>query len=136
VRLPWLAHDEAPGPYIMIPQYLFNKTKQHTHTHFIWAPMRGWVGDKLVGVWSFQRPCRPTLGQVDWFSWKTPLSQSHPVPPNLKTHLSQSHPVPPHVKTPLSQSHPGPPNMETPLSLSHLSHVLQPVPMSRNTRGI
>ena len=31
VRLPWLAHDEAPGPYITIPQYRFNKTKQHTH---------------------------------------------------------------------------------------------------------
>jgi len=29
VRLPWLAHDEAPGPYITIPQYRFNKTKQH-----------------------------------------------------------------------------------------------------------
>jgi len=28
--LPWLAHDEAPGPYITIPQYQFNKTKQHT----------------------------------------------------------------------------------------------------------
>jgi len=32
VRLPWLAHDEAPGPYVMIPQYWFNKTKQHTHS--------------------------------------------------------------------------------------------------------
>jgi len=32
VRLPWLAHGEAPGPYIMIPQYWFHKTKQHTHT--------------------------------------------------------------------------------------------------------
>ena len=32
VRLHWFAHDEAPGPYIMIPQYRFNKTKQHTHT--------------------------------------------------------------------------------------------------------
>jgi len=31
VRLPWLAHDETPGPYITIPQYWFNKTKQHTH---------------------------------------------------------------------------------------------------------
>jgi len=30
VRLPWLAHDEAPGPYITIPQYWFNKTKQNT----------------------------------------------------------------------------------------------------------
>jgi len=30
VRLPWLAHDEAPGLYITIPQYQFNKTKQHT----------------------------------------------------------------------------------------------------------
>ena len=30
MRLPWLAHDEAPGPYITIPQYWFNKTKQHT----------------------------------------------------------------------------------------------------------
>jgi len=29
VRLPWLAHDEAPGPYITIPQYCFNKTKKH-----------------------------------------------------------------------------------------------------------
>jgi len=32
VRLPWLAHDEAPGPYITIPQYWFNKTNQHTPT--------------------------------------------------------------------------------------------------------
>jgi len=33
VSLPWLAHDEAPGQYIAIPQYRFNKTKQHTrHT--------------------------------------------------------------------------------------------------------
>jgi len=32
VRLPWLAHDEAPRPYITIPQYWFHKTKQHTHT--------------------------------------------------------------------------------------------------------
>jgi len=32
VRLPWLAHDEALGPYItIILQYQFNKTKQHTH---------------------------------------------------------------------------------------------------------
>jgi len=30
VRLPWLAHDETPGPYITIPQYRVNKTKQHT----------------------------------------------------------------------------------------------------------
>jgi len=32
VRLPWLAHNEleALGPYITIPQYRFNKTKQHT----------------------------------------------------------------------------------------------------------
>jgi len=30
VHLPWLAHDEAQGPYITIPQYRFNKTKQHT----------------------------------------------------------------------------------------------------------
>jgi len=30
VRLPWLAQDEALGPYITIPQYWFNKTKQHT----------------------------------------------------------------------------------------------------------
>ena len=30
MRLPWLAHDKAPGPYITIPQYRFNKTKQHT----------------------------------------------------------------------------------------------------------
>jgi len=32
VRLLWLAHDEAPGPYITISQYWFNKTKQHTHS--------------------------------------------------------------------------------------------------------
>jgi len=37
VRLPWLAHDEAPGPYITIPQYWFNKTKQHT---LVWCKMR------------------------------------------------------------------------------------------------
>jgi len=30
VHFPWLAHDEALGPYITIPQYRFNKTKQHT----------------------------------------------------------------------------------------------------------
>jgi len=33
VRIPWLAHDEAPGPYITIPHYSFNKTKQHVYTH-------------------------------------------------------------------------------------------------------
>jgi len=33
VSVPWLAHDEAPGPYITIPQYQFNKTKQHTHPY-------------------------------------------------------------------------------------------------------
>jgi len=33
VRLPWLAHDEAPGPYITIAQYWFNKTKQRTHRY-------------------------------------------------------------------------------------------------------
>jgi len=37
VRLPWLAHDEAPGPYKAIPQYRFNKTKQHT-AHATQAP--------------------------------------------------------------------------------------------------
>jgi len=74
------------------------------------------------------RPCSPTLGQVDWFSWKIPQSQSHPVPPNLKTPLSHSHLVPPNLKTPLSHSHPVPPNLKTPLSQSHLSHVLKPVP--------
>ena len=26
-------NDEAPGPYITIPQYRFNKTKQHIHTN-------------------------------------------------------------------------------------------------------
>jgi len=31
VLLPWLAHGEAPRPYITIPQYQFNYTKQHTH---------------------------------------------------------------------------------------------------------
>ena len=30
MRLHWLAHDEAPGPCITIPQYWFDKTKQHT----------------------------------------------------------------------------------------------------------
>ena len=39
MRLPWLAHGEAPGPYITIPQYQFNKTKQHTRSmqisHFV-----------------------------------------------------------------------------------------------------
>ena len=30
MRLPWLAHDEAPGPYITYPHYRFDKTKQHT----------------------------------------------------------------------------------------------------------
>jgi len=37
VHLPWLAHDEAPGTYITIPQYWFNKTKQHTHTQSTWV---------------------------------------------------------------------------------------------------
>jgi len=30
VRLPWLAHDAAPGPCITIPQYRFNKTRHNT----------------------------------------------------------------------------------------------------------
>jgi len=30
VRLPWLAHDEVPRLYMAIPQYQFNKPKQHT----------------------------------------------------------------------------------------------------------
>ena len=38
VRLPWLAHDEAPGPYITIPQYQFNKTKQHTPVAWLCWP--------------------------------------------------------------------------------------------------
>jgi len=33
VRLPWLAHDEVSVPSITIPQYRFNKIKQHTR-HF------------------------------------------------------------------------------------------------------
>ena len=33
MRLPSLAHDEAPGQYITIPQYWLNKTKQHTPGH-------------------------------------------------------------------------------------------------------
>jgi len=33
VRLASLAHDEALGQYITIPQYWFNKTKQHTPGH-------------------------------------------------------------------------------------------------------
>ena len=32
MRLPWLAHDEAPKPYITIPQYWINTTKQQ---HFV-----------------------------------------------------------------------------------------------------
>jgi len=60
------------------------------------------------------RPCSPTLGQVDWFSWTETFPLSQPVPPNLKTPLSLSH---------LSHE-----DLKTPLSLSHLSHVLQPVP--------
>ena len=68
--------------------------------------------------YTFWRPCSPTLGQVDLFSWTETCPLSHPVPPNL---------VPPNLKTTLSQSHPVPPHTENPLSLSHLSHVLQPV---------
>ena len=59
------------------------------------------------------RPCSPTLGQVDWFSWTETCPLSQPVPPNLKTSLSLTH---------LSHE-----DLKTPLTLSHLSHVLQPV---------
>jgi len=38
VRLPWLAHDEAQGPYITIPQYRFNKTNQHAGDGVILVP--------------------------------------------------------------------------------------------------
>ena len=64
----------------------------------------------------------PTLGQVDWFSWKTPLFQSHLVPPNLKTPLSQSHPVPPNTDTPY-------PCSTCPTYL----HLSQPVPFGCTT---
>ena len=43
VRLPWLAHDESPGPYITIPQYQFNKTKQHTPHVFVPDVLRALV---------------------------------------------------------------------------------------------
>jgi len=43
VRLPWLAHDEAPGPYITIPQYQFNKKKQHTHTQLALQVHQEWL---------------------------------------------------------------------------------------------
>ena len=46
----------------------------------------------------------PNLSHWDRERSKSDLSQSHPVPPNLKNPLSQSHPVPPNLKTPLSQS--------------------------------
>ena len=78
----------------------------------------------------------PTLGQVDWFSWKTPLFQSHLVPPNLKTPLSQSHPVPPNMETLLSLSHPVPPNTDTPYPCSTCPtylHLSQPVPFGCTT---
>jgi len=47
VNLPWLAHDEAPGPYITIPQYRFDNTKQHTHT-----PVTFSVGKMDDGLWN------------------------------------------------------------------------------------
>jgi len=82
----------------------------------------------LVWIWSERLLLRASLffGQQEIFpgfefqnfrrraSWKTPLTQCYPVPPNLKNPLFQSHPVPPNLKTPLSQS--------------HLSHILQPHP--------
>ena len=37
---PWLAHDEALGSYITIPQYQFNQTKQHTHYVGMWQCCR------------------------------------------------------------------------------------------------
>ena len=79
----------------------------------VWGKRKMDYGFKL---WNSSRPCSPivTMGQVNWFSWKTPLSKYHPVPPNIKTPLSQSHPVPPNLKTPLSQS--------------HLADILQPHP--------
>ena len=84
------------------------------------------------------RSCSPTLGQVDWFRWKTPQSQSHPVPPNLNTPLSQSHPIPHNMETLLSQSHPVPPNMEDPCpcptctsTCPNLSHFSVPPVLSQ-----
>ena len=42
MRLPWLADDEAPGPYITIPQYRFqvNKTKQNKNEIATQYPFR------------------------------------------------------------------------------------------------
>jgi len=72
------------------------------------GPALGEVLPSCLGVHLFfPRPCSPTLGQVDWFSWTEtcPLSQPN-TPPSL-SHLSHE-------------------DLKTPLSLSHLSNVLQP----------
>ena len=47
MRLPWLAHDEAPVPYITIPQYQFNTTKQHYNQIDAYAPDPTWMMIKL-----------------------------------------------------------------------------------------
>jgi len=104
VRLPWLAHDEAPGPYITIPQYRFNKTKEHTH----------WVNQTTVTSCMF--PPRPTSTSVSlapprlspFFSCSF-LSCFAPRPSPLSSRPSPScHPptLPPH---PASLNFPLPP---------------------------
>jgi len=64
VRLPWLAHDEAPGPYITIPQYWFNKTKQHTSpSHNMSESQYSCIFQELMNM---GKSCHVT---VPWYVW-------------------------------------------------------------------
>ena len=56
------------------------------------GPTLGEVLPSCLGAYLFfPRPCSPTLGQVDWFSWKETCPLSQPDPPNLNTPPSLSH---------------------------------------------
>ena len=72
MRLPWLAHDEAPGPYITIPQYRFNKTKQHTQQP---EPIQKWHTE-MGGVPNIGGPNSFSGGKRRW--WKCTQSQIAP----------------------------------------------------------
>jgi len=76
VRLPWLAHDEAPKPYITIPQYRFDKTKQHTH-----------------------KPTNPYISTLPPHSYTTPttFTAQHTLHPTLHAGLTPAHLLNEHV---------------------------------------
>ena len=100
-----LPHDEAPGPYITIPQYRFNKTKQHAHMVLIArssaTPIYDWLLLGLCRAKSYAHQPRKNRGHDVLCN---PSPTSHQIPLNVSHH----HPVP-SLTTP-----PKPPPQRTP----------------------